>query len=205
MQPCRTIRWLFVAAMVAAPVSTLSAQAALGVIAGVNRSSFVGGGSIDVTGRNALMIGMVGQIPLAETYSLRSELFFSTKGARLRTPAGDPGDGPIKPLELPYIQMPVLVQLSTGGAGPLRPQLYAGAAVGLLLGCTLGSLDCDDDDGINQRRVDVGLVMGGEIAWRRIGLGVRYEAGIRTVDATLPGNEIYNGALTFAARYMFRR
>lgn len=189
--------------VVAAPCA--AAQPAFGVIAGLNRANFTGGGAVDVSPRTGPLIGLVGDMPVGPRFSVRPELHFSAKGSEVRTEAGDPADGPSKTFGLSYIQMPVLVQLRSASDGPVRPRLFGGLSAGVLLGCNLGSLDCADIEGIDQSGVDMGVVVGVEIEMGHIGVGARYEVGVRAVDASVPGNEIYNGVASLTARYTLRR
>ncbi len=196
---------ILAAALVVAAPCAAAAQSAFGVIAGLNRANFTGGGAVDVSPRTSAMIGLVGGIPVGPSFSIRPELHFSSKGSEVLTEAGNPADGASKTFGVSYIQMPVLVQLSTAPGGAGRMRLFGGLSAGVLLGCNLGSLECDDVVGIDQRGVDVGVVAGGEIELGRIGVGARYEVGVRAVDAPAPGNEIYNGVASLTARYMLRR
>ena len=196
---------LLTAAMVVAAPCGAAAQPAFGVIAGLNRANFTGGGAVDVSPRTGPLIGFVGDIPVGPRFSVRPELHFSAKGSEVRTEAGDPADGPSKTFGVSYIQMPVLVQLRSASEGPVRPQLFGGLSAGVLLGCNLGSLDCADVEGIDQSGVDIGVVVGVELELGRIGVGARYEVGVRAVDASVPGNEIYNGVASLTARYTLRR
>lgn len=185
------------------PLASASAQSAVGLIGGVNRSRFTGSGAVDVASRTAFLVGLVGDFAISETFSIRPELLFSSKGAEVRTAVGAEADGPVKAFALPYIQLPLLAQLRPEAGGSLRPHLFAGISLGALLGCKLGTVDCDDIAEVNQHGMDTGVVVGGEVELTRIGFGVRYEAGVRAVDASVPGNEIYNGVVSFTARYMF--
>ena len=210
--PCRRVggrapvgRSLLIAAiLVAASVSPASAQLGLGIIGGVSRSGFTGSGAIEVSARTKLLIGVTGDVPFGETFSLRPELYVSTKGARLNTVLGDYGLGPSKVFGLTYVQMPILAQLRTAPGDALRPHLFGGLSVGTLLGCELQEEDCGDIEPIGHRTVDVGVVVGGELGWRDLGIGARYEAGVRAMEASMEGSEIYNGVLSFTVRYMFR-
>ena len=195
---------LAAALAVAAVPCAVAAQPVFGVIAGLNRANFTGGGAVDVSPRTSAMFGLVGDIPIGPRFSIRPELHFSSKGSEVRTEAGNPADGPNKTFGVSYIQMPVLVQLGPAPGGSGRLRLFGGLSAGVLLGCNLGSLDCADVEGIDQRGVDIGVVVGGELELGRIGVGARYEVGVRAVDASVPGNEIYNGVASLTARYTLR-
>ncbi|MDE2805079.1 MAG: porin family protein [Gemmatimonadota bacterium] len=188
--------------LLALPLEIASAQVAFGVIGGFNRARFTGSGAVDVASRTAFLMGAVGDVPITETFSIRPELYFSAKGAEVRTALGPGAGGSVKTFALSYVQLPLLAQLRPQAGGSVRPHLFAGISVGAVLGCKLGTADCGDIQEINQHGMDASVLMGGELGVRRAAFGVRYEAGIRAVDATVPGNEIYNGVLSFTLRYM---
>ena len=196
---------LIAAALMAAFASNASAQLGLGVIGGVSRAGFTGSGAIEVSARTKLLFGVTGDVPFGETFSMRPELYVSAKGGRLNTVLGDYGLGPSKVFSLTYVQMPILAQLRTAPGGALRPHLFGGLSIGAMLGCELQDDDCDDIEPIGHRKIDFGVVVGGEVDWRGLGLGARYEAGVRAMEASMEGSEIYNGALSFTVRYMFRK
>ena len=208
---CRPVRGRAVASrgllvavtILAASFSPVSAQLGIGVIGGLSRASFTGSGAIEVVSRTTFLIGVTGDVPLGETFSIRPEFYVSAKGAAVNTVLGDYRLGPSKVFKLSYIQMPILFQLRTAPGGWVRPHLFGGVSVGALLGCELQEEDCDDIAPIDHRAIDVGVVVGGEVEWRDLGIGARYEAGVRAMEASTP--EIYNGVLSFTARYMFRR
>ena len=191
-----------------APASA-NGQVAWGIIGGLTRAGFNGSGAndvssrtTDVSGRTTFMLGATGDVALTETFSLRPELYFASKGAWVSTLLGDPSVGPRKRFTLPYIEAPLLVQMRTaGGPDSIRPHLFGGVSVGALLRCRLEGQDCGEIDGINHRRIDMGVLVGGELEWRGAAIGVRYEAGARAMEASIPGNEIYNGVLSFTVRY----
>lgn len=192
-------------ALFAASFSPVSAQLGLGVIGGLSRASFTGSGAIEVMNRTTFLVGVMGDVPLGEIFSIRPELYVSTKGAKVNAALGDYRLGPSKMLMLSYIQMPILAQLRTAQGGSVRPHLFGGVSAGALLSCELQGQDCDDIAQIDHRAIDIGVVVGGEAEWRGLGIGARYEAGVRAMEASTLGNEIYNGVLSFTARYMFRR
>ena len=70
-------------------------------------------------------------------------------------------------------------------------------SLGALLRCRLEGQDCGEIEEISHRRLDMGVLVGGELEWRGTGVGVRYEAGVRAMEASIRGNEIYNGVLSF--------
>lgn len=199
-------RGLLVAVMLlASSFSPLSAQVGFGMISGLSRSSFTGSGAIEVGNRTSFLIGAMGDVPFGETFSIRPELYVSAKGAGVNTALGDYQLAPHKVFRLSYVQMPILAQLRTAPGGAIRPHIFGGVSLGALLGCELEEENCDDIEQIDHRSVDIGVVVGGEVEWRDLGIGARYDAGVRAMEASTPGSEIYNGVLSFTVRYLFRR
>ena len=179
--------------------SIASAQSPVAVIGGIQRTNFIGGGSGDFTWRTAYMIGVMGDFSLGETFSFRPELHYSSKGSAVKTELGEVGEAAYR---LSYLQVPLLGQLRTAPGGSLRPHMFGGISVGVLLRCRLAEQSCSDIADFNQNRFELGLVMGSEVEGWGGALGVRYEVGLRPVDATFQGNEIYNGALSVTFRYL---
>ncbi len=186
------------AVLAGAPFAAASAQLPVGVIGGIQRTNFIGGGSGDFTWRTAYMLGVTGDMSLGETFSFRPEIQYSSKGSVVKTELGEAGQAAYR---LSYLQMPLLGQLRTAPGGSLRPHMFAGVSLGVLLRCRLAEQACNDIADFNQNRFEFGLVVGSEIEGWGAALGVRYEVGLRPVDATVQGNAIYNGALSITLRY----
>lgn len=180
--------------------ATAQAQAAFGVIGGISQATFTGGGSQGITWRTTFLAGAVGIVPLGEVLAIRPELHYATKGARARV-----GRTAADALELSYLELPVLLQVRTDPETLMRPHLYGGMSVGMLLGCRREEVDCDADPDFVGHTFSSSLVVGGEVEAFGAALGVRYEAGLNTVRAGLAGLEIVNGVLSLTLRYLFQR
>ncbi len=187
-------------ALLTGSAATAQAQAAFGVIGGVSQATFTGGGSQGITWRTTFLVGAVGVVPLRDVLAIRPELHYATKGARARV--GRTADDA---LELAYLELPVLLQVRTNPEMLLRPQLYGGMSVGLLVSCMREQVDCDDDPDFVGHTFGSSLVVGGEVEAFGAALGVRYEAGLNGVRAGLEGLEIVNGVLSVTLRYLFQR
>ena len=187
-------------ALLTGSAATAQAQTAFGVIGGLGRATFTGGGSQDITWRTTVLAGVVGVVPLGDILAIRPELHFATKGARARV--GRTADNAV---DLAYLELPVLLQVHPGRGSLVRPQLYGGMSVAMLLGCMRQRVDCDDDRDFGGHDFDSSLVVGGEVGVLGAALGVRYAAGLNTVRAKVQGLEIVNGVLSFTLRYFFRR
>ena len=187
-------------ALLTGSAATVQAQAAFGVIGGVSQATFTGGGSRGITWRTTFLAGVVGVVPVGESLAIRPELHFATKGARARVARTDDAA-----LELAYLELPVLLQVRADPGVLLRPHLYGGMSVGVLLGCMREQVNCDDDPDFVGHTFGSSLVVGGEVEAFGAALGVRYEAGLNTVRANVEGLEIVNGVLSFTLRYLFQR
>jgi len=180
------------------PAASTQAQPGFGVMGGISRATFTGGGAQGITWRTTLMFGGVAEVPLGEGFSVRPELQFATKGSRARAMSASAA------LKLSYLQLPVLLQLVTGRDVLLRPRLYGGVSFGILLGCRREDATCDGDPDLVVHDFDSGLLVGGEVEVSGAGLGLRYEAGLGSVTLPAPGQDIQNGVLTLTVRYLFR-
>ncbi len=185
-----------------APIQVASAQTPVSVIGGIQRANFIGGGSGDFTWRTAYMLGVMGDFPLGETFSFRPEIHYSSKGSAVKTEFGQVGQAAFR---LSYLQIPLMGQLRTASGGSVRPHMFGGVSVGVLMRCRLAEQACGDIADFNQNLFELGLVMGSEIEGWGGAAGVRYEVGLRPVDATVEGNAIYNGVLSVTFRYLVGR
>ena len=198
----RRFAGLIAVTLITVPVAGAQAQTTFGLIAGLNRATFTGSGASDVSSRTAFMVGGVAEFSVTETFSIRPELYYSNKGSQVRTELGGIGQGSFK---LSYIQLPILAQLQTAGGGPLRTHLFSGVSFGLPLSCRLAHLGCDEIPQFDRHAIDPSVLVGFELEFLGVGIGVRYEAGLTSVRAQAPGNEIHNGVLSFTASHLFRR
>ena len=193
---------LMAVGLLSVPVAGARAQTTVGLITGISRATFTGGGASGVTWRTGFMGGGVVELPVGENLSMRSELYFATKGSRVRAIPGDIGE---HPLTLSYLQFPVMAQLQPGREVLLRPHLFGGVSLALPLSCKYANQSCDEIDDVDHRIYDASVLVGAEIEVARIGVGVRYEAGLTPVLTSGLVPEFKHGVLSFTARYTFRR
>ena len=183
-------------ALLGIPAANVQGQARFGVISGLSRATFTGGGAQGITWRTSLMVGGVADLRLGDALAVRSELHFATKGSRARV-----GKTAEAAFTLSYLQLPVLLQLLTEPDVLMRPRLYGGMSLGLLISCRREDMACSGD--LHVRDLDTSILVGGEIEVFKTGFGVRYEAGLGSVTARAPGLEIHNGVLSLTLRYLF--
>jgi hypothetical protein len=100
-------------------------------------------------------------------FALQPELMYNTKGAR------GTEEGVTVEFRLDYIEVPVLFVLPLGRGAGVRPQLYAGPAFAIEVGCSIGlsgggfdaSVDCDaGDEDLSRKKFDIGAMVGGGLA-----------------------------------------
>ncbi|MDE2805210.1 MAG: porin family protein [Gemmatimonadota bacterium] len=186
------------------PAGAAQAQYGFGVIAGVSRSAFTGAGSTDVPWRTSALAGALVEIPTDQILSLRMELYVATKGSpQVRTGLGDGLRQDA--LKLAYLQLPVLVQLQTPVAVPLRSRTFFGVSSAVPVRCKVANQSCSGVDHFRLVSYDFGLLFGAEIDFRGLGIGARYEAGMTSVLPAATGGEVRNGTLAFTVRYTWAR
>lgn len=178
-------------------------QASVGVIGGFNSATFTGSSSVAVAGRRAgVVFGAVAELPLAGSFSIRPELHYSAKGARVRTVGSGPAGADFK---VSYLQLPLLIQVRPTRGASVFPVLLGGVSLGLPLRCRRGALDCKSIVGFARQSVDAGVVVGVEAGFfGTAAAGVRYEAGFRSVNQSTQA-ELLNGVLSFTVRYALLR
>ncbi len=188
-------------ALLAIPWAGVGAQTAVGVVAGLSRATFVGGGASSVNWQTGFLLGGVAEVPLSDNWSLRPELHYATKGSYVRALPSDPRD---QALFLSYVQLPILVQLETGRPTRFGPRLFGGVSVAATVTCKHANAGCGDVVDLDLRAYDAGVVVGAEAALARFGVGVRYEAGLTPVLSAEVLPEFTHGALSFTVRYDVR-
>jgi hypothetical protein len=152
-----------------------------------SKVGFMGGGFVD--------IGVGGIV------SIRPEVAYVQKGAKASS-----GGAEIK-FKLDYIEVPVLLTVSvpTGG-GIVRPELFAGPAVGFRARCREAnastSASCADL-GVETKSTDFGLMFGAGVAIRSFMASVRYDLGLIKIDDSADPEDIKNRALLILVGWAF--
>nr|MBN2277654.1 PorT family protein [candidate division Zixibacteria bacterium] len=90
-----------------------------------------------------------------------------------------------------YLELPVLLKYDLVPDGKVNPNLFIGPAFALLLSSELRASSYSVDVTDVMKSMDVGLVFGGGIEYKRITFDVRYTLGLMgTVDAADEWNEL---------------
>lgn len=163
-------------------------------------ATFTGSSSVAVAGRRAgVVFGAVAELPIAASFSIRPELHYSAKGARVLT-AGSGRQG--AEFSVSYLQLPLLIQVRPVSGPRVVPALIGGVSLGLPVRCQRGGLACKSIPGFARQSIDAGVVVGIEAGFFGVAAaGVRYEAGLRSVNRS-PQAELLNGVLSFTVRYV---
>lgn len=180
---------LMVAAMTVFAASPLLAEGMMfGVKGGLNLSNVTG----EDAGESSMKIGAVGGAflcySITEIFAIQPEVLFTMKGAK-----GDE-DGTEVAWKVNYIEIPLLLKVKLPTEGNIKPALFAGPALGLLMSAKAEDEDMKD----NMKSMDFGIVAGAGIGYKMekgvLFAEARYEVGLGTVydldDATLEDWEI---------------
>lgn len=177
-----------------------------GLVAGLNFASMDGdiGDELDES-RMGFMAGGAVEFGVSPAFSIRPELVYTQKGAKV-SEGGDEFR-----IKSSYVEVPVLAKYAIPVQGTVRPHLILGPAVAFNTGCKVeveiggseGSTDCEDE-GLEFKGVDFGLVFGAGVDISAFSLGIRYDLGLTDApdDDTISGK---NKVLSIVAGYTFGR
>jgi hypothetical protein len=131
---------------------------------------------------------------LSRQFAVQPEILYAYKGAEKNIFFVDPY------WFTDYLEFPVLLKYDLVPAGPFHPNLFVGPAISVLLKSEVGYSDRSLDVSDGTKSLDVGLVFGGGIDYKRVTLDVRYTLGLaNTIDADKvngisgeePGDNLY--------------
>ena len=138
---------------------------------------------------------------LAPTLSIRPELNYMAFGAEV-------SDVDLTgTLDIRYVQIPVLLQLSLPTPG-FRPYVFAGPAVSFEASCTVegesggitASADCDDVDLSDRKSVMWNLIGGAGLGFGlgpgEASIGLRYDMGLTSLDDSAAEADIRSRAIS---------
>ncbi|MDO7854021.1 porin family protein [Hymenobacter convexus] len=186
-------------ALAAGISATASAQATIGVKAGVNLSNVSGDGSGDAKNIVGFNAGLMADISFSDLLSFHPELLYSQKGAKLES-------GNIKLQQRTgYLDVPLLLRVKADGLF-----FEAGPQVGFLINQKneytnypfLGTGSNTSTDGT--RKVDIGYIAGlGYRLEQGLEFGVRYNGGISDLSDPSGGAKTRNSVFQFQVGYSF--
>jgi len=171
----------------------------LGIKGGLNMFKLYGDDVEDAKSLYSFAIGGFITYNFNEMFALQPEIYYSVKGAREETVAGDID------LKLGYIDIPILLKVKLPMEGKSwSPNLYAGPYFAFLLSADLEGLDVKDDT----KSTDLGLVVGAGIDFmlsegmRALNLDFRYSIGFTKLDDAGDA-EVFNNGFQFLVGYGF--
>jgi len=171
---------MFVLLLAAAAVfaaSPLFAEGMMfGVKGGLNMANVIGDDAEDTS----MKIGAVGGIFMCynftEIFAIQPELLFSMKGAK-----SDNEEGIEEAWTLNYFEIPLLFKVTLPTDGKVKPLLYAGPALGILMSAKVE----DEDIKEHLKSMDIGVVAGAGIDYRMesgtLSFEARYEVGMSSI------------------------
>lgn len=170
-----------------------------GLTAGVNIATLGGDDAEDTDNLTGFFLGVSLVRPMTDMISFQGEVAYSRKGAKINIGGTD------VELRLDYIDVPLLAKIHLGPATPggVRPALFIGPMVAFNIGCegeALGvSADCEDED-IEIKSVDFGLVGGAGLDFDRFGVFVRYQFGLASIDDSNDSADVFNRVIQIGGR-----
>lgn len=179
--------------------STLSATAqgfsGLGAKLGYTSSQFIGA---DIPGKgvgsqSGLTLGAFVSYELNGTFSLQQEVLFTLKGSKINTM----GDVWLSNIFL-YLEMPLLAKATFLPESELRPNIYAGPALAVLIGAF-------NDVGLLEdiRSYDVGFVLGGGVDIWKLSVDLRLTNGLLNFDESASDIDLKHQTISMLVGYAF--
>lgn len=204
----RTIALGLVGLGAAAPTAAQMEPWRLGVIAGPNRMTLVGGG--DIEARFGGTFGAFAARPLGDHLALRGEVLYVRRTVReavfpcafFGCPEPLAGTADLRDTHLTTADLPLLLEWTPAdAAGAVQAFVQGGPFAGVRVGCSLttnladggsSSGPCQGD----MQRFDVGFVLSGGVRYRGLGIGLRWTRGWRALEAPV----VDGGSALTAAR-----
>lgn len=145
--------------------------------------------------------GLTGAIPIGSQFSLHGELLYSQKGQK--NVIVIPGQ-PTICTNLDYIELPVLVQMTSPASEAVRPLIFAGGYAAFLLSAKeVGPDDQSTDIKDRYKKTDFGIVFGAGLQINfskkiHLILDGRYSSGLQNINSQDAGLQIKNRSLVFS-------
>jgi len=168
-----------------------------GVKLGLNLANISGSDASDDAKMNlGVALGGYGTFTVNEAFAIQPEVLYSQKGSK---------EGDVY-FNLSYLDIPVLAKWTPAVQGEVKPFLFAGPSIGLLLSAE-AEMDGDTMDmKDNTSGLDLGLVIGAGadmvINGHKINGDIRYDMGLSTLDDAGDA-KIYNSVISLMVGYGF--
>lgn len=150
----------------------------------------------NLSSRTGWLAGAALGIHVSPRFTIEPGVMYIFKGAKLNDQTGtEQGTIAFK-----YIEVPVLAQIRFPGTPNFEPFLTAGPFMGFKMGCDFketggDSIDCEDDD-IQTKSSDYGIVAGAGVDFGPITVAVRYDYGLAKIDDSMDAAAAYNRVLS---------
>jgi hypothetical protein len=172
--------------------------------------------SIQQDRRTDMLLGLAFTRPLSQTVDFAPELIYTRKGTALRIAATFPdgffgSEGPQTftsrgSVALSYLEVPALFRIRLPQVAKGMPYLLVGptkmtSSTTLAGGDESSSEDCGEDSEGGVRKNDVGALAGVGMQFNSVGLSLRYERGLRSLNMTDDSDPITNRVVSLTATY----
>jgi Outer membrane protein beta-barrel domain len=170
----------------------------VGVEGGLSLANLRGGDVYNNSIKYGAIGGVFGRHALTGIFAIQPEVLFAMKGAKYEA------DGIKSQQEINYIEIPVLVRATMRKEGKLKPSLFAGPAIGILLSNKItNGEEIDIKDASNGS--DFGLVFGAGADYMLekgcVLLDARYELGLTSTMKSAQDKEIKNSVISIMIGY----
>lgn len=186
-------------ALAAGISATASAQATIGLKAGVSLANISGEGRLsDKKNLIGATAGLMADISFSDLLSFHPELLYSQKGVKFESGANT------AQMRLSYLDVPLLLRVKADGlffeAGPQVGFLIAEKDEFNIQGVGSGSTTSTD----GTRKVDIGYIAGvGYRLEQGLEFGIRYNGGISDLSDPSGSSKIRNSVFQFQVGYSF--
>ncbi len=179
---------LMLAAVALFVASPLFAEGMMfGIKGGINLANITGDDAEDTTMKMGGVGGVFMCYNITEIFAIQPEVLFSMKGAKYDITILD--ETYEATMKLNYIEIPVLFKVNLPTEGKMKPSLYAGPALGILMSANAEVEDVSEDIKDDMKGTDIGLLAGAGIGYQMengslLSFEVRYEVGMTSIADT---------------------
>lgn len=169
-----------------------------GVEGGLSLANLKGGDVYNNSIKYGATGGVFGRYTLSDIFAIQPEVLFAMKGAKYEA------DGIKSQQEINYIEIPVLLRATMQNEGKLKPSLFAGPAIGILLSNKItNGEEIDIKDASNSG--DFGLVFGAGAEYMLekgcVLIDARYELGLTSTMKSAEDKEVKNSVISIMIGY----
>ncbi|MGB2763813.1 MAG: porin family protein [Candidatus Aminicenantaceae bacterium] len=136
------------------------------------------------------------------SFAIQPEVLYTMKGAKIEATVLDITS--MWEFNLSYLEVPVLVKFMIPTPGSVKPNLYAGPAVAIMLSGKvkhkIPGWPVEEEDLRNMQDSDFGLIVGAGIDFGKLMVDVRYVLGLLTASSTV-NSDLKNGVISISVGY----